>query len=391
MVNERPERPRDPNRSAAMIRSLQATPIFLGNILFLARRRAVAIRVAALCCALLTVWPAATLAQGTQPGATSPVGIKQLEYIDPHQGGRHLTLTVFYPAVIRERTAIPFVMPFFANLHIYKDVDAAFDGAKHPLVMFSHGRGSNGLYYAWFAEFLASHGYIVAALNHYRANTYDSTIAYLANKLWQRPIDVGLVISFLLNDPFWGKHIDASRIGVAGHSQGGFTALWVGGARINPEKYLAFQRGWRNNQMVPEYLRKELPLDAGPALEVHDKRVKAVFAMAPGIVQAFGMDEAGLRQLTVPAYITVGASDTQAPPKDNAEFAAKNIPHAELYVIPGRVDHEIFVNECNEDGKNEFPEACIDAPGVDRSKIHEMTGHAALKFYDAGLNVPRAK
>src|SRR5262245_54065573 len=213
----------------------------------------------------------------------------------------------------------------------------------------------------------------------------------LANKLWQRPRDIGLSISFLLNDPFWGKSIDADRIGVAGHSQGGFTALWVGGARINPEKYLAFQRGWRNNQMVPEYLRNELPLDAAPALDVHDKRVKAVFAMAPGIVQAFGVDEAGLRQLTVPTYITVGAGDTQAPPKDNAEFAARNIPHAELYVIPGRVDHDIFINECNEDGRNEFPQACIDAPGIDRGKIHALIGDAALKFYDASLNVPRGK
>jgi len=104
------------------------------------------------------------------------------------------------------------------------------------------GAAATVLYYAWFAEFLAAHGYIVAALNHYRANTYDSTIAYLANKLWQRPRDIGLSISFLLNDPFWGKSIDADRIGVAGHSQGAFTALWVGGASINPDKYLAFQR-----------------------------------------------------------------------------------------------------------------------------------------------------
>jgi len=42
--------------------------------------------------------------------------------------------------------------------------------------------------------------------------------------------------------------------------------------------------------------------------------VKAVFAMAPGIVKAFGMDEAGLRELSVPSYITVGASDPQTPP-----------------------------------------------------------------------------
>jgi predicted dienelactone hydrolase len=366
-------------------------PGFTGKFLLSFLRRAGDARRVALCCMLLAASPAATLAQGPQGGATSPVGIREIEYVDPHEGGRHLALSVFYPAAIRERPAPPFVMPFFTKLNLYKDAEPAFGTSKHPLVMFSHGRGSNGLYYAWFAEFLAGHGYIVAALNHYRANTYDSTIAYLANKLWQRPRDIGLSISLLLNDPLWGKSIDTDRIGVAGHSQGGFTALWVGGARINPDKYLAFQRGWRNNQMVPEYLRNELPLDAAPALDVHDKRVKAVLAMAPGIVQAFGMDEAGLRQLTVPTYITVGAGDTQAPPKDNAEFAARHIPHAELYVIPGRVDHDIFINECNEDGRNEFPQACIDAPGVDRGKIHASIGDAALRFFDAGLKVARDK
>ena len=344
--------------------------------------------VVTLACALVVAWPRATAAQSAPPAASHPVGIRQLEFVDQ---GRHLALAVFYPAVVRDRAAVPLVMPFFDKLKSYRDVEVASEGAPFPLVVFSHGRGSNGLYYSWFAEFLASRGYIVAALNHYRANTYDSTIAYLANKLWQRPRDVGLTISFLLNDPVWVKSIDAARIGVAGHSQGGFTALWIGGAKVNADKYLAFQRGWRNNTIVPAYLRQELPLDAGPALDVADKRVKAVLAMAPGIVQAFGMDEAGLRQLGLPTYITVGAGDTQAPPKDNAEFAAKYIPHAELDVIPGRVDHDIFVNECNEDGRNEFPQACVDAAGVNRATIHESVGNAAVKFFDAGLNVRRAK
>jgi predicted dienelactone hydrolase len=232
-------------------------------------------------------------------------------------------------------------------------------------------------------------GYIVAALDHYRANSYDATIAYLANKLWQRPLDIGLGITFLLDDPFWGSRIDAARIGVAGHSQGGFTALWVGGAKVDADRYLEFQRRWRSNQMVPEHLRKELPLDARPALEVHDQRVKAVFAMAPGVIQAFGMDEAGLRQLGAPTYIIVGASDTQTPPEDNAEFAARYVPNAELDVLPGRVDHEIFVNQCNEIGKDEFPEACIDAPEVDRAAIHQTIGDAAVRFFDGALRVTR--
>ncbi len=52
--------------------------------------------------------------------------------------------------------------------------------------------------------------------------------------------------------------------------------------------------------------------------------------MAPGIIKAFGMDEAGLAEMLV--YITVGARDTQAPPKENAEFAAKYIAGAELAI-----------------------------------------------------------
>jgi predicted dienelactone hydrolase len=364
-------------------------PDFVRKSLLFAQRGAAAARHTALSATLLAASATAAQAQGTH-AASFPVGMRQLEYIDSREGSRHLALTVFYPAV-GSAAALQFVMPFFANLNLYKDAEPAFDGVKRPLVMFSHGRGSNGLYYAWFGEFLASRGYIVAAPNHYRANTYDATIAYLANKLWQRPRDIALTISFLLDDPFWGKLIDASRVGVAGHSQGGFTALWGGGATVDPEKYLAFQRGWRNNPMVPEHLRNELPLDAAPALDVHDKRVKAVFAMAPGIIQAFGMDAAGLRQLTVPTYITVGAGDTQAPPKDNAEFAARHITHAELEVLAGQVDHDIFVNECNDEGKNEFPQACIDAPGIDRHSIHARIGEAAVKFFDASLNVPSGK
>ena len=142
-------------------------------------------------------------------------------------------------------------MPFFTKLTLYKDAEIAFDGEKLPLVMLSHGRGSTGLSYAWFAQTLAAHGYIVAAPYHWRANSYNSTVAYLANKLWQRPVDVSLDIDFLLSDPAWSKYIDPGRIGVAGHSQGGFTALWLGGAEVNRDKYLAFQQGWKNNQQIP--------------------------------------------------------------------------------------------------------------------------------------------
>lgn len=324
-----------------------------------------------------------TFAQEPAPEAPYSVGMKQMEFVSPNDH-RHLAFALFYPASIKNEMT-PFQMFFFTNLHFYKEADPLLRKTPFPLLILSHGRGSNGLYYAWFAEYLASHGYIVAAVYHYRANTYDSTAMYLANKLWQRPRDISLIITYLLNHPTWKQRIDSTRIAVAGHSQGGFTALWIGGATVNPKKYLTFQKHWINNEVIPLYLRRQLPLNAEPALHVKDNRIKAVFAMAPGDVPAFGMDENGLQNLKLPAFIIVGASDTQTHPKENAEFAAKYIPHAKLVILPGRVDHEIFVNECTQAGKDAFPETCIDAPGIDRGKLHQEIGEMAVRFFNTSM------
>jgi predicted dienelactone hydrolase len=256
--------------------------------------------------------------------------------------------------------------------------------------MFSHGAGGNGSVYAWFGEYLAARGYFVAMVYHYRANTFDSSALYVRNRIWQRPRDVALHISHLLQHKDWGPQIDLDKIGVAGHSQGGFTSLWVGGATVNPDLFLAYQRGWKNNQMVPTYIRDQMTADAEPARNVRDARVKAAFAMAPGDIQGFGMDEAGLRNMAIPAYLIVGASDTTTPPKENAEFAARHIPHAQLDVLPGPVNHEIFGNECDQVGRDNYPEACSDAAGVDRATLHAYIGEAAVKFFDQQFGVQRS-
>ncbi len=340
-----------------------------------------------ICCELVAL-PTNARAQAVLPTALYRVGMTQVEFVDSATGGRPLDYMLIYPAT-PDRSATPFKIFLSSNLHLYKDAPIVADGLKHPLVMFSHGAGGNGSVYAWFGEYLASHGYLVAMVYHYRANTYDSSALYVRNRLWQRPRDISLDITHLLQNKVWGPHIDPNQIGVAGHSQGGFAAIWIGGARINPERFLEYQRGWKNNPMVPAYLREQMRLDAQPALNVRDDRVKAAFAMAPGDIQGFGMDEAGLRQMKIPTYIIVGSADTTTPPKENAEFAAKFIPHAQLDVLPGEVDHEIFDNECDEMGRDNYPQACIDAPGVDRAELHKYIGGVALKFFDANLGVRR--
>jgi len=76
-----------------------------------------------------------------------PVGLKEIEFTD---GDRQIALAMFYPAALSDGSAKPTGLPFFTNLHLYRD--AGLREGRHPLVMLSHGRGSNPLQYAWFAQ-----------------------------------------------------------------------------------------------------------------------------------------------------------------------------------------------------------------------------------------------
>jgi predicted dienelactone hydrolase len=184
-------------------------------------------------CWCVEAWAAIPQAQSVLPSAAYPVGMTQVEFFDSTDAGRPLDFMLIYPAA-PDKGATPFKILLATNLHLYKDAPIVADRLKHPLVMFSHGAGGNGSVYSWFGEYLASHGYLVALLYHYRANKYDSSALYVRNMLWQRPRDISLDITYLLQDKVWGPHIDRNQIGVAGHSQGGFAALWIGGPRSIP-------------------------------------------------------------------------------------------------------------------------------------------------------------
>jgi len=71
-------------------------PALSQNFLRLIDMRAAVVRLTVLSAMLLAVSSPATFAQSA--GGGSPVGMRQFEYIDPHEGGRHLALAVFYPA-----------------------------------------------------------------------------------------------------------------------------------------------------------------------------------------------------------------------------------------------------------------------------------------------------
>lgn len=116
--------------------------------------------------------------------------------------------------------------------------DVAAAPGPHPLVVFSHGSAADGRRMSTFlCTHLASHGYVVAALDHFElvaeewsrsdSDTAERKAARGAAWIANRVPDVRFLLDHLFGDVALGPTIelDQTRIGIVGYSFGGWTAL----------------------------------------------------------------------------------------------------------------------------------------------------------------------
>lgn len=177
---------------------------------------------------VLLVVPVALFAQ-----ASTGVGFQPITVLDPVTGGT-MPAYVFYPSA--HAKGVTWVGLY--ELQATRD-SPAIPGPK-PLVVISHGHGSSNLGLHLLATYLASHGFIAATLQHPKDNYLDTSGAGTPAVLVGRPIQVKATISMLLKNPRWKALIDPNRIGVAGYSAGGYTALMVIGAVPQFSRWASF-------------------------------------------------------------------------------------------------------------------------------------------------------
>ncbi|HEY0002960.1 MAG TPA: hypothetical protein VGB74_21070 [Actinoplanes sp.] len=182
----------------------------------------------------------------------------------PEQSSRELMVTVWYPTNARHGTVTEYLSPeesrlitegkhlttvppeIFSTVRTYAFADAPPAGRSHslPLIVLSPGYTQPRATLSALAEDLASHGYVVVGIDHTYENhavTFpDGRIAGCAaceqdserpffGKLYQsRAADVSFVLDRLTGPhPAWpgSRLIDATRIGMSGHSAGGASAI----------------------------------------------------------------------------------------------------------------------------------------------------------------------
>ncbi len=147
------------------------------------------------------------LLNGCADPVLSVVNLEQLSYAGP-QMVEHLELG--WSDTARGG------LPVLTNLWVPEEATEL-----RGLVVISHGQGSKGQLHAFIGEHLASHGYVVAANDHFGATlgSADSATHYVT-----RIGDLKFVIDMVSDDATFGPAADAG-IAAIGHSIGGYSAL----------------------------------------------------------------------------------------------------------------------------------------------------------------------
>ncbi|MEO7192724.1 MAG: hypothetical protein ABI051_16875 [Vicinamibacterales bacterium] len=213
-------------------------------------RRIVVGVVAAIVLLIAGVWVEHALpVELPQPTGPSPVGRTARAL------GAEITAWIWYPSEHRERVApylpdrireswthnragiINLLTRDLAKVRAHGVFDAAFsaDTAPLPVILFRGGGGGGALSYTSQFEELASHGYVVVAVEGGAAGNPEACVgradedACAAKLLNGDVTTIGSAIDRLgaisSSDRLLGGHLDLNAIGVFGHSFGGAQAL----------------------------------------------------------------------------------------------------------------------------------------------------------------------
>lgn len=310
----------------------------------------------------------------------------------------HVRYTVWYPAQPGVQQQPLTIGPPGAPLFVAGSsaVDAPVAQGRWPILLLSHGNGGSARMMGWFGTALAHSGYVVVAVDHPGNNGVDAMTEAGSILVWNRVDDLAAALAAVQTDPALAPHVDAARLGLVGYSAGGFTALVAAGARPDMSRLAAFcNASPKDGVCMPQAENPEITVErrmaaaATPELapwvarSAEDRRipnVRAVFLMAPAIVQAFESGE--LAQLEAPLSVVVGDADAVASPASNSEVIAEANGNARLQVLP-LVGHYDFLANCTELGRKRAGKLC--EVKADKPATHQAAIQQARSLFDSAL------
>jgi predicted dienelactone hydrolase len=249
------------------------------------------------------------------------------------------------------------------------------------LIVVSHGAGGMALLHRDLAMALASQGYAVAALTHPRGqgNGISGVGVWVG-----RPKQVSRVIDAVLEDGQLGSHIERERIGVVGHSSGGYTALAVAGAKPSTSAAVAHCRQHPDDAKFCAYggaSTREATREVGHIPDLLDPRVRSVVLMAPNVAP---FTDDALAKVAVPVRVYAAENDDLTRVRYHAERLVRALPQAECVLVKG-AGHFSFIASFPPALKIIAGEGARDPDGFDRDALHEVMNREIVEFFNRAL------
>jgi predicted dienelactone hydrolase len=310
-----------------------------------------AITIIAFICALLMTCPAQAdaLTKPDQPGAFATRTIEFPDLVDTTRNMRRVPIKVHVPQQ---------------------------DG-KYPVVVLSHGGG--GFWDANLAQarHLASHGYVVLALEHVGSNTermkekfqFEKNLRAMTRnsvEVLTRPKDVSFALDraeeWNRHHPVLKRKLDLTRIGMLGHSFGAYTTLVTCGARV-----------------ALDWLTPAVALGKGLGPDLSDARVKACVALSPqGPGEPFFL-ETSFATINRPVLGITGSEDKaqDLSPENRRRFFALIPAGDKIFLWLANADHNGF-SDSTGSGK-------LKLPSKSRDDVQAIVRAVTLLFFESHL------
>ena len=212
-----------------------------------------------------------------------------------------------------------------------------------PLVVISHGLGSDLTTFAYLAKHLASHGFAVAVPEHpgSSAKQIEALLSGLDSnvtppeELIDRPLDIKYLLDRLAEQ--FGNEIDTDNVGMFGQSFGAYTTLALAGAELNWDTLdrdcSELDSSW-NLSLLLQCLALQIP-EADADINLKDERIKAAIAINPLASSVFGQES--LSEIDIPVMLISGSADpvTPALPEQIIPFTWLTTPSKYLVLLQG--------------------------------------------------------
>ncbi len=257
---------------------------------------------------------------------------------------------------------------------------------NYPIVVISHGYTGYRTLMHYLGEHLASHGYVVAAIDHTDSTNKDVNFAEspysgFPSTLLNRSRDQVFTLNAVAQHSFFADDVDETRAGVIGYSMGGYGAMsTVGGCYAFNDTTAATFTGTQDPATV-QLVKAALNTCAGgkPSSDDTLPAWKAALSLAPWGGQQQLFDTKSLSNIDVPVLFVAGDNDDISG-YDGIRWLFDNTAHKDTKLLTIKnARHNVAPHPAPKEAYgSEFDLGSYIEPAWEEQKLNAINEHFAL-------------